>query len=50
MVVGTVVGLLIAIVLTLGVTTWWVRVRRVANLHQVTGRSSNLTLTEEQIG
>ena len=38
-VVGTVVGLLIAIVATLGVTTWWVRVRRVANLHQVTGRS-----------
>ena len=39
MIVGTVVGLLMAIVATLGVTTWWVRVRRVANLHQVTGRS-----------
>ena len=50
MIVGTVVGLLMAIVATLGVTTWWVRVRRVANLHQVTGRSSNLAPTEEQIG
>ena len=35
MIVGTVVGLLIAIVATLGVTIWWVRVRRVAKLYRV---------------
>ena len=35
MIVGTVVGLLIAIVATLGVTNRWVRVRRVAKLYQV---------------
>eukprot|EP00964_Phaeocystis_antarctica_P052891 scaffold30998_cov66-Phaeocystis_antarctica.AAC.1 len=34
-VVGGVVGLLMAIVATLGVTIWWVRVRRVAKLYQV---------------
>ena len=34
-VVGMVVGLLMATVATLGVTTSWVRVRRVARLYQV---------------
>ena len=35
MISGIIVGVLIAIVATLGVTTWWVRVRRVAKLYQV---------------
>ena len=50
MVVATSIGLLIAIVATLGLTTWSVRVRRVAHLYQVTGRHLNLALNEQQIG
>ena len=56
MVVGTVVGILMAIVATLGSAIWWVRVRRVAALYltvtgqKVTGRSSNLTPIKQQIG
>ena len=50
MVVATSIGLLIAIVATLGLTTWSVRVRRVAHLYQVTGRYLNLAPNEQQIG
>ena len=56
MVVGTIVGILMVIVATLGPAIWLVRVRRVAALYltvtgqTVTGRSSNLTPTEQQIG
>ena len=54
--VGTIVGILMVIVTTLGPAIWWVRVRRVAALYltvtgqTVTGRSSNLTPTKQQIG
>ena len=56
LVIGTVVGILMAIVVTLGPAIWLVRVRRVAALYltvtgqTVTGRSSNLTPIEQQIG
>ena len=46
MVIGAVVGVLVAIIATLGVTVCWVRVRRVADLYEVADRHSKLAPTE----
>ena len=48
MISGIIVGVLIAIVATLGVTTWWVRVRRVAKLYQVAAVHTWPRPTEQQ--